>query len=1071
MKRFLALLFCSFSALAANYAPPPVVPDYSSLTNRAGSLINPATIVLGATNALDGNGGIFIYAVSTQTVDNLTVLPSTSTSRWLRTSYIFSTIPATSPLTLSNGTLSLANITNWFTFSAGTNMQVTVTSNTVSYAMTNTTFSGSGGSAISFNGTAVTNVNLTNSHAVRWTGVDTNYQAYITNYFYWEGIPVQFPTLRDDPYITWGQAGSNLTATIPAEALDPTRWEHLNWPTLMGRYSASIGDIEYITVGANLNLDSSSGVLSAVIPPGTNSWQIGVDSTLVVTPNLADSSELDPTATGTNITYAIVSESIATNKINTTFQHLLLNQYRVNNLTNWFLSITNNAADTGRVVWYTNSLGDYVAYATNLPAGGGSGAGTNAFVNGVLYQPFRLTNNLTDTGRVLWRTNSDGDILAYATNFPASGSGLGTNAFVNGILLQPVYFTNSSEVFWSTNGNGHVVLSINSWDGFWSDLTNSLVASNNIAFAYDTSNNKLMISAVVSTNSGTAVTVDGGADLSRANFADASTTGLFDISGTNITFRLPDRDFGAITVSSSGAAMALDDSTVTSNKIVAANVTIDKLSATGTPLSTNFLAGDYSWKQVTTNMIPGLVADILSAATNGPAGGGGGGSGTNFVLNGVLMQPAIVTNSTTLIWTTNASGHISGTVTNVAGSTTQNVVQRIGGALFYVSGDPAVVSDKSYTGIVTNATLINGASGIPLQVSLALSGASSTNYVVIAEGYELGSALGFGYAVNNKTTTGVDFWAEYSGSSPDGTWMRVWILDTVSVGGSGGDVISTANNNFTQTNNFSGPVNAATLTVNDNAYGAGWDGSTNVPSQNAVYDKIESLSSGSDQWSEWDSWEVRRWEFGGNSSGLGLEPGMNFTAISSGTGGTTTGQAVFDGQNSYLVRTATGTATSTGGYVNEGANTLYLSARPRQWKEDFSLNRTNGAVYRFGYSDSTTTAEPVDALQLVVTNDLVCGVSLSNSVKFVTASTFQLQQGVSYRGRINQTNDYAHFLVYSNVVGASAVLVYEDTIATGIPLGASRLLGINSGGFNTATANTNGTDLLYLNRQIERKYR
>lgn len=238
-----------------------------------------------------------------------------------------------------------------------------------------------------------------------------------------------------------------------------------------------------------------------------------------------------------------------------------------------------------------------------------------------------------------------------------------------------------------------------------------------------------------------------------------------------------------------------------------------------------------------------------------------------------------------------------------------------------------------------------------------------------------------------------------------------------------------------------------------------------------VQGEIASLGSGSDQWSEWDTWEVRRWEFGGNSSGLGLEPGLAFTAIASGTGGTTTGQAVFDGQNAFYIRSASGTATSTGGYVNDGVNTLYLSAQPRQWKEDFSLNRTNGAVYRFGYSDSTSTAEPVDALQLVVTNDLVCGVSLSNSVKFVTASTFQLQQGVSYRGRINQTNDYAHFLVYSNVVGSSAVLVYEDTIATGIPLGSSRLLGISSGGFNTATANTNGVDLLYLNRQIERKYR
>lgn len=59
----------------------------------------------------------------------------------------------------------------------------------------------------------------------------------------------------------------------------------------------------------------------------------------------------------------------------------------------------------------------------------------------------------------------------------------------------------------------------------------------------------------------------------------------------------------------------------------------------------------------------------------------------------------------------------------------------------------------------------------------------------------------------------------------------------------GGDVISTANNNFTQTNNFAGPVNGSTITVNDVAYGSGWDGSTNVVTANAVYDKIQTIPS------------------------------------------------------------------------------------------------------------------------------------------------------------------------------------------------------------------------------------
>lgn len=36
-----------------------------------------------------------------------------------------------------------------------------------------------------------------------------------------------------------------------------------------------------------------------------------------------------------------------------------------------------------------------------------------------------------------------------------------------------------------------------------------------------------------------------------------------------------------------------------------------------------------------------------------------------------------------------------------------------------------------------------------------------------------------------------------------------------------------------------------TITVDDEAYGAGWNGSLEVPTKNAVYDKIETISGGS----------------------------------------------------------------------------------------------------------------------------------------------------------------------------------------------------------------------------------
>ena len=153
-KLFLLPVILLFTA--ATYGPPFSVSDFSSLTNRPNpSSVSPVGVVLGKTNAYDGNGGIFVFTPSsTNAVDDDIYLTTTTTGRWVRLTRDFATI--SSPLVLSNGTLSLSALTNYFTFLAGTNMQVTVTSNTVTYGMTNTTGGGSG-NLITVNGGLVTN--------------------------------------------------------------------------------------------------------------------------------------------------------------------------------------------------------------------------------------------------------------------------------------------------------------------------------------------------------------------------------------------------------------------------------------------------------------------------------------------------------------------------------------------------------------------------------------------------------------------------------------------------------------------------------------------------------------------------------------------------------------------------------------------------------------------------------------------------------------------------------------------------------------------------------------------------
>lgn len=82
--------------------------------------------------------------------------------------------------------------------------------------------------------------------------------------------------------------------------------------------------------GANMTAVTNGTMVtfSAVVNTNalTNSWQIAIDSTIVLTPNIVDSSEINPSASGTNLSFALFDSSIATNKIDSTFYNWVLSQ-------------------------------------------------------------------------------------------------------------------------------------------------------------------------------------------------------------------------------------------------------------------------------------------------------------------------------------------------------------------------------------------------------------------------------------------------------------------------------------------------------------------------------------------------------------------------------------------------------------------------------------------------------------------------------------------------------------------------------------------------------------------------
>jgi len=198
--------------------------------------------------------------------------------------------------------------------------------------------------------------------------------------------------------------------------------------------------------GVTITTNSSTGQVTISGPPAsTNSGSVvSVDGTYSGTVNVADSAEFDGTLTGTNLSFALKANAVSSNKLDSAvITALNARGLGTNLVVNGALQqparLTNApSATTGRVLFVVNANGDIEGIATNLPAGGGGGLGTNLFVNGTLQQPARLTNApAATTGGLRFLVNGNGDIEGYATNFPSSAGGsttvhriIGTSTFV-----------------------------------------------------------------------------------------------------------------------------------------------------------------------------------------------------------------------------------------------------------------------------------------------------------------------------------------------------------------------------------------------------------------------------------------------------------------------------------------------------------------------------------------------------------------------------------------------------------------------------------------------------------------
>lgn len=163
------------------------------------------------------------------------------------------------------------------------------------------------------------------------------------------------------------------------------------------------------------------------------------------------------------------------------------------------------------------------------------------------------------------------------------------------------------------------------------------------------------------------------------------------------------------------------------------------------------------------------------------------------------------------------------------------------------AGANITLSTNTTTGVVT-ITSTGGSGGATNGTSVGVDGSGQLSVVNFGDSADTEAGVSGTNASFTLTTTGVTAGSYTNPIITVNSKGRLSFATNGTASG-GGNVYTSSNNVFTASNSFPyldiGTLTVTTnLLVADDAYASGWNGSSNVPTKNAVYDKIESLTVG-----------------------------------------------------------------------------------------------------------------------------------------------------------------------------------------------------------------------------------